>query len=234
MSDARKHARNATRLLEHADDMVEADDLLQASEKIWGTVAHTLKQIAEKHGWRNESFTDLAQIADYLAAVTGDREINEQYQRARGFHTNFYEDEFTLRQIAPGVAMADDLVERLRTADRQVAQGVLPPGGAKSPGAYVLQTKATDMNRDIAALRKQGLSSTEATVAAQILQRARSRRANVLGVSFTIGADRRRVTVGKDGQPRVSKPRSKRQGSREQGLKKSGMASLPGVVVRRR
>ena len=70
--------------------------------------------------------------------------------------------------------------------------------------------------------------------AGQILQRSRSRRANVQGMSFTIGAGRRRVMLGKDGLPKVSRLPRQRQGSREQGLKKSGMGALPVVSIRRR
>ena len=175
--------------------------------------------MAEKHGWRNESFTDLAQIADYLADASGDDDINRQYQRARAFHTNFYEDEFTLKQIAPGVELAEELVGRLHDADRKVTQGAVPPGGARSPEEYVLQTTATDMNRDIAALRRQGLSSSEATAAAQILRRTRTRRADIGSLSFIIGTGKRRVTIGKDGNPKVGPARPSRKGRGEQGLR---------------
>ena len=42
----RKHTKHAAQLLDHADDMAEDRDRLQASERIGGTVAHTLKQTA--------------------------------------------------------------------------------------------------------------------------------------------------------------------------------------------
>ena len=92
---ARKHAKHAARLIDHADDMVEAKDRLQASEKVWGSVAHTIKQIAARHGWKHESNEDLSNTVRYLADATGDKTLHVKYGYARSFHTNFYEDEYS-------------------------------------------------------------------------------------------------------------------------------------------
>ena len=206
MADESTHAKHAETLLNHAFDMVENQDHLQASEKIWGSVAHTLKQIAEKHGWPHESNNDLARIAGYLSAVTDNDDIRGAYGRARSFHTNFYEDEYEMEDIEKGLAAADALIQLLQDADRQLDGGALPPNRAASPNDYYARQQTTEMNSYVNALRKQGLSSYDASAAARVVHE--SKRRGVAGVSFTVGAARHRVTIGKDGLPKVAKPRS--------------------------
>ena len=45
-------------------------DLVQASEKGWGAVAHYLKAVAKQRGWRNESHRDFFTIESRLARET--------------------------------------------------------------------------------------------------------------------------------------------------------------------
>ena len=144
MSDEHKHAAHADRLLDHADDMVEARDRMQASEKIWGSVAHTLKEVAERHGWPNESKSDLVRIAIYLSAVSRDPDMRTRFFAVRSFHTNFYEDEYPLSAIKSGVDLAEGLVEQLRAADERVQGGERPRNGAETPNDYYDKTNVED------------------------------------------------------------------------------------------
>ena len=118
-----------------------------ASEKIWRSVAHTIKQIAEKHGWENESDTDLAMIAVYLAEVAGDDDIHIGYLAAGYFHTNFYEDHRTMEQIKQGLAIAEDLIGRLLAAERRYEKGSRPPNGADNPTDYHDRREAEAIRR---------------------------------------------------------------------------------------
>ena len=136
MATSRKHAKHAAWVLDHADDTVTARDRRQASEKIWRSVAHTVEQIAERHGWPHESKADLALTVSYLADATGDETIREKYQRARSFHTNFYEDEYSMENIKRAVPMAERLTAQLRQASQKVKDGARPPNGAKDPLEY--------------------------------------------------------------------------------------------------
>ena len=143
MSDEIKHAVHAVTFLAHAQERIEADDRLQASEKVWGAVAQTLKHIAEKHGWENESDRDLAQIAGYLAASTDNTSINALYGTARSHHTNFYEDEYLMEQIEAGRNSAEELIDLLLDADRRWAEGARPPNRATSPLDYAHRCRPT-------------------------------------------------------------------------------------------
>ena len=206
------HATHARNLLEHAAEMVENADRLQASEKIWGSVAHALKEIAEKRGWQDESINDLARIAGYLAVITGNDDIREKYRSARAFHTNFYEDEYEMEDIESGLASAEALIGLLKDADARLDGGVALPHGAASPEEYYARQQVTDLNRYTFTLRKQGLTSHEASAAARVVHE--SKRGGMGEVSFTVGAGKRRVTLGKDGMPQVSRPRGRSGGSR--------------------
>ena len=227
---AQKHARHAARLLKHADEMAEDRDHLQASEKIWGSVAHTLKQIAEKRDWPHESNSDLTKVVGYLTAATGDNAIKEQYQRARSFHTNFYEDEYPLEDIKEGVLMAQSLVARLNAAARKVDAGARPQNGADNPTDYNLRQDTSDINAATASLRRQGLTNIEAAEAAQVLRRVRSHRVLFRDVSFRVGDQQKRVTVGKDGMPRVGKPKVPQRNPQHDAEE----VGTPGARVKRR
>ena len=144
MSDEHKHAAHADRLLDHAGDMVEARDRRQASEEIWVSVAHTLKEVAERHDWPNESQSDLVRIAMYLSAVARDPDMRTQFLAVRSFHTNFYEDEYPLSTIESGVGLAEGLVEQLRAADERVQRGERPRNEAETPNDYYDKTNIED------------------------------------------------------------------------------------------
>lgn len=142
MGDEAKHAQHAATLIDHAGDMVTDEDRLQASEKIWGTVAHTLKSIAEKYGWQNETHADLVGIAEYLKEVADEEEIGVRFGHAQSFHRNFYEDERSMDSIRGGLRSAERLVVLLEDAERKYAEGALPYNGAKSPHDYLSRVKA--------------------------------------------------------------------------------------------
>lgn len=206
-TDAGKHRENAEEFLDHAEDMVVEENNLQASEKIWGAVSQTLKEIAEKHGWPNESHNDLRRIAGYLAAVADDGEITAGFSSASDFHTNFYEDTYAIDQITHGLRKAEETVERLRKADAQADDGVLPPNGGSSPEDYYARLKHQGSNATLRALREQELTNDESGYATRIINAAKFPMVDAL--SFKIGADRRRVTVSGDGRPKVGKPAPK-------------------------
>ena len=157
MATSRKHAKHAAWVLDHADDTVTARDRRQASENIRRSVAHTVKQIAERHGWPHKSKADLSNTVSYLADATGDDTIREKYERARSFLTNFYEDEYPMENIERGVSMAKGFAAQLRQASQRVKDGARPPNGANSPLEYRLLTERDSTNRDATDLDLAGL-----------------------------------------------------------------------------
>ena len=72
MVTTQEHITITHSMLEHAEERLQEGDLIQASEKGWGAVAHYLKAVAKQRGWRNESHRDFFYIKDRLANETED------------------------------------------------------------------------------------------------------------------------------------------------------------------
>ena len=68
-----------------------------------GFLAHKMKEIGGLRRWANQTDADMANIAEYLAAVTGDYTLEKDFRAAKRFHTNFYQDDTTLSAIKRGV-----------------------------------------------------------------------------------------------------------------------------------
>ena len=136
------HAEHAETFQEHAEMMVKTSQHLQASEKVWGSVAHTLKRIAEKHGWPHQHDAETARMVAYLSAIPGNEEINGEYVKVRGLHRNFYEDTYTLEQIEDVRKDAEAFIQKLQAVDRQLDEGALPPNGATSPAEHMAMVRA--------------------------------------------------------------------------------------------
>lgn len=74
------HDELSRRLLEHAEAMIAEGDRLQASEKVWGAVAHKIKAIAAERGWSNRSHVDTQAIVRHVAAQPGNRRISHLFR----------------------------------------------------------------------------------------------------------------------------------------------------------
>ena len=89
--------------MDQAEWEFEQGDLPQASEKAWGAASQFLKAIATQRGWGHESHQHLGQVADKLAAETGDREIVILFGVAESLHANFYEAYRTEDSVRIGI-----------------------------------------------------------------------------------------------------------------------------------
>ena len=93
MASMERHAEISAEFLEHAEDMLRAGDLLQASEKAWGAVAHCLKSIAARRNMPSGTHAALTILVNRLANESDDpARILDLYMRVGFLHTNFYED----------------------------------------------------------------------------------------------------------------------------------------------
>ena len=95
-------------------------DLPQASNKAWGMVAETVKAICSEHGrvihTHYSIWAVVRELAD-LAEAAGDAEtaawISNAFRNARALHANFYENEESITEVARGVALSEQLSDRL-------------------------------------------------------------------------------------------------------------------------
>ena len=115
MATMERHAEISSEFIERAEDMLLAGDLLQASEKAWGAVAHRLKSIAKRRNPPSGTHAALSILVNRLASESDDPEmIVELYMRVGLLHTNFYEDWFKRETVERGVRSARELTAILQ------------------------------------------------------------------------------------------------------------------------
>ena len=86
------HMEISRRLIRQADDELRDGDVLQASEKAWGSVVHSLKAIARMRRWSHGGHYQLGLIVRRLAAETGNPNMRRLFSVAESLHANFYND----------------------------------------------------------------------------------------------------------------------------------------------
>ena len=98
----------------------EDGDLPQASNKAWGLVAETIKAISARHGGVIHAHGSIWTVKRELSQLVGEsgdaatqQWIDNSFRTARALHSNFYEDEETDVEVAAGLALCEELSERL-------------------------------------------------------------------------------------------------------------------------
>ena len=115
MATMERHAEISAEFIERAENMLLAGDLLQASEKAWGAVAHCLKSIAARRNLPSGTHAALSILINRLANESDDPGmIIELYVRVGLLHTNFYEDWFKRETVERGVRSAMELIAILQ------------------------------------------------------------------------------------------------------------------------
>ena len=120
-----KYAALAQNFRDSAWEHLEKDDLPQASNKAWGLVAETVKDISAQHGGIIHSHRAIMEVVSELARLAtsyGDaataRRITGIFQIARDLHANFYENELTDVIVLGGLMECEELSELLHTRFR--------------------------------------------------------------------------------------------------------------------
>ncbi len=116
------HAVRSAALLAHAQEMIDKGDRLQASEKIWGAVAHKLEEIATKRGWSWRKHGGCNALVGYLRLETHNPELGTLFRSADSLHANFYDDQYERWQLEDGLADAKKLIALLDDADASVPE----------------------------------------------------------------------------------------------------------------
>ena len=121
------HTVHCERLLEHAAQMIAQGDRLQASEKIWGAAAHSLKAIAAVRGWPYDYHPDGRVIARYLARQSGNRRIADLFDIAEVAHRNFYKDQLSIQDLDEYLAEIRETLDLLNAAHLALPPDLAPP-----------------------------------------------------------------------------------------------------------
>ena len=95
--------------LKDAKELLSKGDLVQASEKLWGATALTVKMVAAKRGLKLERHGSLWTFINGISKETGDKDVIRFFGEANALHRNFYENEMEKRSVE---ILAED-IERL-------------------------------------------------------------------------------------------------------------------------
>ena len=116
MATTERHQEISARFLEQAETEARSGDLLQASEKAWGAVAHYVNSVAREQDWPVGSHRNVNENASRLLA-RGDSaaEHIRKLSAVNALHANFYEDFFTEQMVRSGIEDARGLIDVLRS-----------------------------------------------------------------------------------------------------------------------
>ena len=121
MATTERHEAIRAVFLDHAEEEFEKDDMLQASEKAWGAVAHYVKSVAKANGWSDGSHRDIAVNARRLLDLTPDPEGNrKRFALINMLHVNFYEEDLDPKDVEVGIRDARLLIDAMREAEATV------------------------------------------------------------------------------------------------------------------
>ena len=115
--------RSAAAFSDHADEEFEKGDMLQASEKAWGAVAHYVKSVAKARGWPDGSHRDIWDNARRLLDLTPDPNGNRRkFALVNVLHVNFYEDDLDPKDVELGIRDARTLIDAMREAEPRLGR----------------------------------------------------------------------------------------------------------------
>ena len=113
MTTAERYQSVSAQRFDQAHVELDAGDLIQASEKFWGSAAQALKACAQERGWEHNSHAHFFRIVRDLIDETGDKHIATLFHAANSLHVNFYEHWMTEDEIRPLADQIGELIERL-------------------------------------------------------------------------------------------------------------------------
>ena len=124
-----EHEQISRRFIRQAHEELAKGDLIQASDKTWGAVAHALKAVGQSRGWRHKGHEHLKAIGHIIGKEFNHPDILLAFSNAEELHQNFYEnqeDEYKIADVISKVELAlPDLYSLRHEAPRRfvVADG---------------------------------------------------------------------------------------------------------------
>lgn len=115
-----RHQDISRTLLAQASEEFDKGDLIQASEKAWGAVAHFVKAVARERNWPNRSHQDVRRNATRLVRRSDDPIQNALlFEAVENLHVNFYEDTYAEDpdRVRYGIRHAETLIDAMKAAE---------------------------------------------------------------------------------------------------------------------
>lgn len=100
-----------------AKELLEEDDLVQTSEKLWGAAALTVKMVAVKRGLKLEEQGSLWDFLNTLSKERKDKQIIRLFYTASALHQNFYEAQMNKEVLEIALGDVEILITKLNDID---------------------------------------------------------------------------------------------------------------------
>jgi hypothetical protein len=97
--------------------LLKEGDLVQASEKLWGATALTVKMVAAKRGLKLEQHGSLWVFINTLAKESEDEDIVTFFNAANTLHRNFYENEMARETVEINARHVENLITKLKEVE---------------------------------------------------------------------------------------------------------------------
>ena len=116
MATTERHRDISALFLEHAADEFRKGDLLQASEKAWGAVAHCVNSIARDRGWGLGTHRHFAENVKRLIARDPANASHRRrlFRSVESLHANFYQEFMDEDSVREGIEDAKELITALQ------------------------------------------------------------------------------------------------------------------------
>lgn len=118
------HVAMSRRFLDHAERELKRGRRLQASEKVWGAVAHQLNAIAVQRGWSHGVHNDFYDMIAYLQKEYGKDDLLASFKAAEGDHSNFYQNRESPETIQEAIDRNRKFVETLEDLRKRPMEDV--------------------------------------------------------------------------------------------------------------
>ena len=93
-------------LLTQARIELNKGDILQATEKVWGSTAHALKAVCQRMGWNHHAHNHLTAAANYITTELGREDLRLAFGYLESLHANWYEHQRDATEIRIGINSA--------------------------------------------------------------------------------------------------------------------------------
>ena len=99
--------------LKEAEDLIEKEDWVQASEKFWGAAATIVKSVAAERGVDIRSHRELYKFVAKLKGELNDSDLTRWFGLAGALHQNFYGNWLPPEMVVDYGESVKQLVEKL-------------------------------------------------------------------------------------------------------------------------
>ncbi len=141
-SPPERYEEISQRLLVQAEEELDRNDVLQASEKVWGATAHAIKAVSQARGWNHRYHNHLREAVNYIATERGEGHLRSRFALLNALHDNYYEHQIYEDEVQFAINEARAFIQVMQ--DTRLS-GLPPDQSHLSPGEMRSQERRWDI-----------------------------------------------------------------------------------------